>query len=1073
MPLGNGDIGLNVWVEDNGDLLFYLSKTDAWDENTRLLKLGRIRVAFSANPFAAGTTFRQELDLANGCIRIYSASARQQATLVIWVDANRPIVRLEITSTIPLEARATLELWRTHERYREGAEAHCDAGLRHKDGRETVYPDTVLEADSTATLLWCHRNRTSCWRDTLAHQDLADWAEHGRDPLRNRTFGAALRGDGMVREADCSLRTAKPQTRIDLAIHPLTAQTETLAQWVEMLNAQIAQTDAVAAETAFAEHIAWWQAFWQRSWIRVWGTPEAEAVSRGYELQRFVNACGGRGAFPIKFNGSIFTVDAEENNEVFDADYRRWGGGYWFQNTRLTYWPMLMSGDFDLMQPWFQMYRAALPLAKARAKTNFEFDDAAFFPETMTFWGAFLNSNYGYDRGDLPPGLSQNTYIRRYWQGNLELLAVLLDAYAFSADETLLHETLLELAPPILRFYRDYYRDRDANGKLRLAPAQSLETWHEAVNPSPDIAGLQWVLDKLLDLPAAKLPCALRNEWRALRDLLPPLPTRTYVWEKRCCILPAVEYDQNANSENPELYAVFPYRLFGVGKPGLETGHATWHARIVKDTGGWRQDAIQAAMLGLTTEAQRDVVKNFTSAHTGSRFPAFWGPNFDWIPDQDHGSVASIALQRMLMHCDDGQIRLLPAWPKEWNVDFRLHAPGQSVVEALVVDGEIQQLCITPEPCAQAVVTDWPRRTTAAVAAAPPPPPLSTGELPPLLSFTNGAPVQSADDWQRRRHEVAAALLDLEYGGMPPVPPATTVEELHTGRVSGIEGAKFRTYRIHTGPDQAFDFSLSLLIPSGAGPFPVVLTGDACWRYASEAVVAEVLARGYILAQFNRCELAPDVYSSNRKCGIYALYPELQFGALAVWAWGYHRCVDALQTIAEADALRIAITGHSRGGKTVLLAGATDERISLIGANNSGAGGAGCFRIQGNGSETLTHLMGGIAYWFGPRLADYIGRESELPFDQHFLKALIAPRPLLTSEALGDAWANPIGTWHTHQAAAAVYRLLAVPDRIGITFRNGGHEHGLADWRTFLDFLDWQLCGKPVRNYYNRCPFDA
>ncbi len=705
MPLGNGDIGLNVWVEQDGDLLFYLSKTDAWDENARLLKLGRLRVSLSPNPFVTGAVFRQELDVASGCICIRSEILNLKSQIRLWVDANQPVVRLEIEADRPVEAKVALELWRTGERTREGAEGHGDAGLCSPDERETVYPDTVIPVAGDA-VVWCHRNRSSCWAATLEHQHMGEWVKTGHDPLLNRTFGALLRGDGLVKAGEGVLRTVAPQSRITLSIHPLTAQTDTLDEWTRTVTMQAARNDASPREAAFAEHVTWWRAFWERSWIRVSGTTEAETVSRGYELQRFLNACGGRGAFPIKFNGSIFTVDAREQDENYDADYRRWGGGYWFQNTRLTYWPMIMSGDFDLMEPWFKLYLDALPFAMARAKTCFGIADAALFPETMTFWGTFLNSNYGYNRGDLQPGLSENAYIRRYWQGMIELLAVLLDAYAVSGDESLLHDKLLVLAPPFLRFYRDYYVRRDDDGKILFKPAQSLETWHDAVNPTPDIAGLQWVLDGLLALGERRgppspeegalrstgqtvlVPTELLAEWKALRDLLPPLPTRTYYWEKRKEVIPALQYDDCKNSENCALYAVFPYRLFGIGKPELEVGRATWAGRPVKDTGGWRQDAIQAALLGLTEEAKAAVVKNFSTPHTGSRFPAFWGPNFDWVPDQDHGSAACIALQYMVLQADHGTIQLLPAWPEEWSVEFKLHAPGRLVVTGKYVPGK-------------------------------------------------------------------------------------------------------------------------------------------------------------------------------------------------------------------------------------------------------------------------------------------------------------------------------------------------------------------------------------------------
>ena len=689
MPLGNGDIGLNVWVEEGGDLLFYLSKTDAWDENGQLLKLGRIRLSLAPNPFVKGAVFRQELDLANGCIRVVGevnsnqssvtgpliTDHRSLVTLLLWVDANRPVVRIEIAGDQPFEARVGGEHWRQDEQ--------------------------ILKGTGDA-LVWYHRNASSCWASTLEHQDMAAWIPQGHDPLLNRTFGALLRGEGLVRDGEGALRTASPRARVAFGIHPLTAQAPTPEAWMQAVMAQAAVSDAVPPGTAFAEHTAWWRAFWQRSWIHVSGTPEAETASRGYALQRFINACGGRGAFPIKFNGSIFTVDGHEEvrdgygDETRGADYRRWGGGYWFQNTRLTYWPMITSGDFDLMEPWFRMYLDALPFAMARAKANFGLDGAAMFPETMHFWGAFLNENYGSNRGDLPPGLTENRYIRRYWQGMLELLAILVDAYAVSGDDALLRDKLLVLAPPFLRFYRDYFARRDDAGKLRLEPSQSLETWWEAVNPLPDIAGLHWVLDGLLALPSSSVLQALRHEWEALRALLPPVPARTYAGGKKV-LLPALQYDVCNNCENPELYAIFPYRLYGVGKPDLETGRQTFAARQFKGTGGWQQDAIQAALLGLTAEAKAAVVSNFSTSHAGSRFPAFWGPNYDWVPDQDHGAVACLALQQMLLQCDAGTIHLLPAWPREWTVAFRLHAPGRTVVEGRVEQGRLSDFRITPD----------------------------------------------------------------------------------------------------------------------------------------------------------------------------------------------------------------------------------------------------------------------------------------------------------------------------------------------------------------------------------------
>jgi len=348
---------------------------------------------------------------------------------------------------------------------------------------------------------------------------------------------------------------------------------------------------------------------------------------------------------------------------------------------------------------------------------------------------------------------------------------------------------------------------------------------------------------------------------------------------------------------------------------------------------------------------------------------------------------------------------------------------------------------------------------------------MNSPELQDPFQMGNGVRVGSTSDWARRRRDIRDQIVNIEYGGLPPVPEKTVWEELHAAPVKRLGGARFITGRVSTGPDRPFSFLVQLLVPSGDGPFPVVLNGDACWRYATDAVAMEVLRRGHILAQFNRVELAPDVYRTERVSGLYPVYPRAEFGALAAWAWGYHRCVDVLETLPFVEASRIAVVGHSRGGKASLLAGATDERIALTGANNSGAGGAGSFRLPGPECEKVADLMRVVSYWFGPHMKAYIDRDDALPFDQHFLKCLVAPRALLTTEALDDLWANPTGTLQTHWAAKEVYRFLGAESRIGIRFREGAHGHAEQDWFAFLDFMDWQQRGIAPTEPYDESPF--
>lgn len=345
-------------------------------------------------------------------------------------------------------------------------------------------------------------------------------------------------------------------------------------------------------------------------------------------------------------------------------------------------------------------------------------------------------------------------------------------------------------------------------------------------------------------------------------------------------------------------------------------------------------------------------------------------------------------------------------------------------------------------------------------------------DLPDPFLFLNGKRVETASDWRLRRDELAKLILDIEYGELPPT-PTIRAELLHRHHpVKRLLDCSHMQYRINIeGGARPFWFIVDLLIPKGDGPFPAVINGDGCWKYASDEVALEILSRGYIFATFNRTEIAPDAYSNARDTALYLVYPKSTFGALSAWAWGYHRVVDFLLTQDYVNASQIAIVGHSRGGKCVLLAGATDERIALTAPNDSGCGGAGCFRITGEGSETLADILKPVAYWFSPKLRDYIGKENDLPFDQHFLKALVAPRALLTTEALGDLWANPKGTYATHLAAKEAYRFLNAENKIGIWYREGAHYHGIDDWKAFLDFADMQFFMKPTVADYSTDPF--
>ena len=350
-----------------------------------------------------------------------------------------------------------------------------------------------------------------------------------------------------------------------------------------------------------------------------------------------------------------------------------------------------------MMQPLFGMYNNVLGLCRDKTKIYYK-HGGVFFPETMYFWGTNGNCDFGW--GHKGPE-TINRYIRREWQGGIELTTMMLDYYAHTADKKFLRDTLLPLAEATVTFF-DRHWERDERGKIYFEPAQALETWWECVNPLPEVAGLRFILGKLMALPNNLTSEKHHSKWQRMLQELPAIPTRDV--DGQTILAPAEKFADKRNSENPELYAVFPYRLYGLGKPNLEVGLHTFERRLHKRTGGWSQDAIQAAYLGLSGDASKFVTENFSNKHGGSRFPAFWGPNFDWIPDQDHGAVAMTALQRMLLQCEDDKIILFGAWPKEWNVEFKLCAPMNTTVKGVYRDGKLQQLKVAPPRRAKDVV---------------------------------------------------------------------------------------------------------------------------------------------------------------------------------------------------------------------------------------------------------------------------------------------------------------------------------------------------------------------------------
>ncbi len=706
VPMGNGRLGANVWATKVGEVHLLLSRTDSWSEASRLLKLGM--VTLKLRPPTEGETFEQTLLLREGTLRIRWGDGARRVETRIWFDPIRDLVHIrnQSESEGSTELRATN--WRNEKRTLAGEE------LRSSWTMQNAPANIVVEESAdfpTATLVpaprrgFIHRNEHSVVPLTLAHQGLKEVASTVHDPILHRTFGLLMGGVG-AREKEGSTEwspvlIADGKSTVFQVAAPC-VQGGDVSAWVLTANDLLNSADSVRSAEA---NLAAWQRYWGKSWILTAGesapsvpTNAAPArdpappsrLTQALVLQQWVQRCGGLGPYPIKFNGSIFTVEPEHaGGPKLNSDWRKWGDCYWWQNTRLPYHAMLAQSDFEGLDVLFDFYQQTLPFAEARARV-WHGVQGAWIPETMTPFGAYANQDYGWDRTGHEAKDVLCPWWCYAWNQGPELLALMLDRMEYAPSARFLKTTLVPAANSLLAYF-DTRFPRTPDGKLRLTPTQSLETyWEGVVDDLPTVAGLHHVIPRLLNRVGPD-DGANVERWKALLASLPPVPVHEVGGERR--LAPAAQFDpKRSNVENPELAAIWPFRLYGLGSPDLAMARATFSARHEKMTHGWTQDGQQAARLGLTDEAARILLAKLGNSHPKFRFPAMWGPNFDWLPDQCHGSNLLIVAQTMLLQPVGEEIWLLPAWPIAWDVNFRLAAPHDTRIDLELRNSRIHRL---------------------------------------------------------------------------------------------------------------------------------------------------------------------------------------------------------------------------------------------------------------------------------------------------------------------------------------------------------------------------------------------
>ncbi len=451
MPIGNGEVVLNVWVEAaSGDLLFYIARSDALSEISRILKLGQVRVHLDPSPFKNARDFVQHLHLYNGIITLSGGGA----SIRLFVDSSSNTISVSGSTAKPTRVEVSLDCWRNEPRPLPQAEMGS-AWSVHDAPFPLIEAADAFPSEGSDVVTWYHRDETSVIPQLWANQSLTG-LKGTFDPIIHRTFGGQISGAGFVKRSPRSLETELPVTSFDVRIATHAAQTATVEDWLAGLKREPAPSQAKTA--------GGWRQFWDRSWV--FADESSNSVTRGYVLQRYVQACQGRGEYPIKFNGGYYTVEPKLMGKPFNADFRNWGDSHWFQNVRHMYHPMLESGDFEMMEPFFRLYEAARPLAESRTKT-YHHAKGAYFPETMTVWGTYSGGDYGWDRKGKQPSDVDCMYWRYAWNQGPELVDLMLDYWDYTRDEAFLKKRVLPMAKSVLDYFDTRFH-KDADGRIVL-----------------------------------------------------------------------------------------------------------------------------------------------------------------------------------------------------------------------------------------------------------------------------------------------------------------------------------------------------------------------------------------------------------------------------------------------------------------------------------------------------------------------------------------------------------------------------------------------------------------------------
>lgn len=737
MPIGNGELCASVWMTEDGKLKFYFGRTDCLGEDDMTLKHGMIEIE-TVPSFLSEGGYRQTLILKEGKIEVESSLGK----ITVFVSGENHTIYAMGDFTKEVTAKAKYRSWRTKD-----LKILCENpdALEEKAKSSPWTIPIVRTADVVEygeEVCFYHKNGKNGIKELAKFEGVED-TSLAPDFLTNRIFGGVLQmKDSVLDEQLLKTRGAS----FEISITTASGQYDCVDDWKEELKNL--QKKNISAKEAMEKTAVFWNRFWENSYVFVSGDTKIEPqytedimkraketrecndapsqVTRAYLLTKFMTACCKDGNFPLFYNGFLFNLTPgngehlavetfagtftsqplEDANEEFNPDERSWSWEHLWQNLRLPYYAMLAAGDFESLKKMFHYYLRFQKLNEARAEAYYGARGIHNTEMTLSC-GLQCAPIYGMDRENLKVGQAANQ-----WGGSieispgLELLNLMLDYCIYSGDNAFLSDEVVGYAKKTFEYIETRF-GRDTEGKIYFSDINSIETYFHTSNPTPILAGMICDLQKILTLPVGVED---QTYFQEILSKTPEIPTAVIDGEE--VIIPAKEYkDERWNVEIPEFYTVYPFALYTKGAKNEEIAVRTFHTQM-KKTGnmrpyvigevpgkpaysGWQYVGMTAAMLGMTAQCKEILENNAGLQNPGNRFPAMWGACYDSVPDVDHGANIMNLLQLMLLQSYGEELQILPAFPKEWNVKFKLHAPGRKVVECTYLEGEIKTLKVT------------------------------------------------------------------------------------------------------------------------------------------------------------------------------------------------------------------------------------------------------------------------------------------------------------------------------------------------------------------------------------------